>query len=55
MLNIMVSTNFMSVFHSIKSTFAIESPTKTMSTCLSNIFAIFLEYAVKQTILDLFF
>ena len=36
-------------------TFAIESPTNTMSTYLSKIFAILLEYAVKLTILDLFF
>ena len=36
-------------------TFAIESPTKTISQYLSKIFAIFFEYAVKLTIFDFFF
>ena len=32
-----------------------ESPTNIKSVCLSIICAIFFEYAVRQTILDLFF
>ena len=36
-------------------TLATESPTRTISQWLSKIVAIFFEYAVKLTILDLFF